>query len=211
MSKIPLGDIRDAKQTKDAIMLQSAILFAHRGYAAVSMKDIAKVIGINPSAIYYHFQGKEALFNAIIDNIKDLYLAFFCRTDNKINKANSYKDILDSLFSELKDIYQIFIFYGVSLISCEQFRNPHAREVFNDVYMKKGIEYAETLFNESIEKGWVKPFNTKALAVLFMNSVFTGSIMVTHADMKNNSAYDPEEMWNLVYDYMLNSVEANTI
>ena len=73
--------------------------------------------------------------------------------------------------------------------------------------MKMGVEYAEALFEASIENGWVKPFATKALAMLFMNSVYAGTIMVTHADMKNKPAYDPMMMFDAIYDYMLNSVE----
>lgn len=205
--KKPLANIEEASSTKEKIMLETAILFAHRGYKDVTIKDIAKRVGIGPSAIYHHYEKKEDIFADILENVKALYMNFFSRTDHKIEKATCFKDILDSLFAELMDIYQIFIYYGVSLIACEQFRDANARDIFNNTYMKKGIEYSETLFNASIEKGWVKPFNAKALAMFFMNSVYAGSIMTTHTDMKNEPAYDPKEMFGLIYDYILNSVE----
>jgi AcrR family transcriptional regulator len=38
-------------------------VFAGSGYAEASVEDIAKVAGVAPTAIYYHFGGKEELFN----------------------------------------------------------------------------------------------------------------------------------------------------
>src|SRR6476620_9883284 len=38
-------------------------VFAREGYAEASVEDIAKVAGVAPTAIYYHFGGKEELFN----------------------------------------------------------------------------------------------------------------------------------------------------
>lgn len=38
-------------------------VFSKQGYAEASVEDIAKVAGVAPTAIYYHFGGKEELFN----------------------------------------------------------------------------------------------------------------------------------------------------
>lgn len=38
-------------------------VFSREGYLAANLEDIAKVAGVAPTAIYYHFGGKEELFN----------------------------------------------------------------------------------------------------------------------------------------------------
>jgi AcrR family transcriptional regulator len=38
-------------------------VFAQQGYVEASVEDIAKSAGVAPTAIYYHFGGKEELFN----------------------------------------------------------------------------------------------------------------------------------------------------
>jgi AcrR family transcriptional regulator len=38
-------------------------VFSHEGYAAANLEDIARAAGVAPTAIYYHFGGKEELFN----------------------------------------------------------------------------------------------------------------------------------------------------
>ena len=47
--------------TKAAIGDAALMLFAQRGYAAVSVRDIADQVGIRQSAIYNHFPGKQAI------------------------------------------------------------------------------------------------------------------------------------------------------
>jgi len=42
-------------------------LFAERGYGGTSMREIVAAAGCTKPALYYYFDGKEALFRAIID------------------------------------------------------------------------------------------------------------------------------------------------
>lgn len=203
----PLIDITDTKNTRGRIMLEAAILFAHRGYAAVSVKDIAERVNIKPASIYNHFDSKEELFNIIVDKIKEVYLNYYERLEEQMNKAGDFSQVLDCLFAELKDVYHIFIYYGVSMINTEQFRNPRARAVFNDVLIKVGLDYLKAKFDECIARKWVKEFDTETLATLFMNSVLVGTLMRTHEDMRHKTAYDAQKMFASLQRYMLNSVE----
>ena len=40
-------------------------LFAELGYHAVTVKDVAKRIGVSPTLLHYHFNGKESIFEAV--------------------------------------------------------------------------------------------------------------------------------------------------
>ncbi|MDZ4701853.1 MAG: TetR/AcrR family transcriptional regulator [Rhodothermales bacterium] len=49
-------------------ILDAARALLHRdGYAGLSMRNIAGAIGYSATSIYLHFENKEALFNALID------------------------------------------------------------------------------------------------------------------------------------------------
>lgn len=202
-----LSDLAEAGDTKTKIMYEAAILFARRGYAAVSIRDIAKRVNIKPASIYNHFQGKEALYETIVDNIRDIYLGFYDRMEDKMSQVNSFEEVLNGLFSELIDVYHIYIYYGVSLITTEQFRDPKAREVFNDVLVRIGIDYSKGQFDQCIEKQWVKPFDTETMATMLMNNVIAGTLMRTHEHMKHQTAYDARNMFLALRRYMLDSVE----
>lgn len=205
--KHPLSSISEANTTKEKIMLEASIMFAQRGYAAVSMRDIAEKVNITHPSLYSHFASKEAIFEAILENIKGVYLTYYVRLEKKIRKAKNFEQVLDCLFAEVIDVYKIYIYYGFSMITTEQFRDEKANEVFNDVLVKVGIDYCKQKFDDCIQKGWVKDFDTETLATLFNNSVVMGTLMRTHEDMKQKTAYSARDMFIKLRRFMLHSVE----
>jgi len=48
--------------TKAHILKQAMQLFAQKGYAGVSMRDLAKASGIGVSGVYHHFPDKKTLY-----------------------------------------------------------------------------------------------------------------------------------------------------
>jgi AcrR family transcriptional regulator len=52
-------------------LLQSAMeLFASRGYAATSIREIVEAAGVTKPVLYYHFESKEGLFLALFDALQ---------------------------------------------------------------------------------------------------------------------------------------------
>lgn len=202
-----MADGGETGSTRDKIMLEAAILFAENGYAAVSVRDIAERVQIRSSSIYNHFESKEALFNAIVDRIGAIYMAFYDRVEEKLRQVSSFRAVLACLFAELLDVYDIFVYYGVSLICAEQFRNKKARDTYNHTIMQVGVAYAKDTFDICIKKGWVKAFDTLALAQLFMNSVLMGTLARTHESMQQEAPYKAAEMFLGLQRYILSSVE----
>jgi AcrR family transcriptional regulator len=54
---------------KEAILIAAAGLFSQKGYAAVSMRVLAREIGITPAALYHHYPDKEALYCAVLQYV----------------------------------------------------------------------------------------------------------------------------------------------
>lgn len=52
---------------KQQIIDQSKLIFAQLGYNKTTMDDIAETVGMKKNSIYYYFENKEALFNAIFE------------------------------------------------------------------------------------------------------------------------------------------------
>ena len=50
------------EETQQRLLDTAAEMFAQRGYAGVSMRDIAGAVGITQAAIYHHFENKDALY-----------------------------------------------------------------------------------------------------------------------------------------------------
>jgi TetR/AcrR family transcriptional regulator len=52
--------------TRDRILDEAATLFSTHGFAATSIRDIASAADLTPAALYNHFPGKEALYQAVL-------------------------------------------------------------------------------------------------------------------------------------------------
>lgn len=52
--------------TKEQIINVAEELFAERGYAGTSLRQVIKEAGVNLSAVHYHFGSKEELFRAVV-------------------------------------------------------------------------------------------------------------------------------------------------
>ena len=52
--------------TKERILQTALELFAHKGYEAVSVSDIAGALGLTKGALYRHFESKQAIFDGIL-------------------------------------------------------------------------------------------------------------------------------------------------
>jgi TetR/AcrR family transcriptional regulator len=51
---------------RDRILDAAEALFAERGFAGTSVRDLAARVGVTPGSLYNHFPGKEALYEAVL-------------------------------------------------------------------------------------------------------------------------------------------------
>jgi AcrR family transcriptional regulator len=54
---------------------EATALFAARGYAATSLEDVASASRVTRGAVYHHFAGKQALFEAVLDRQEERAMA----------------------------------------------------------------------------------------------------------------------------------------
>ena len=60
---------QEARNTRERILDAALERFAAQGYAATSLRQIAQAVGINESAIYAHFESKEAVFSTLCEQM----------------------------------------------------------------------------------------------------------------------------------------------
>lgn len=56
-----------AEATRTALVDAATTLFAEQGFAATSLEDVASAAQVTRGAVYHHFAGKQALFEAVLD------------------------------------------------------------------------------------------------------------------------------------------------
>ena len=85
----PRGVTPDSSKTKAAIERAAVTLFAQKGVDAVTTREIAAASGVSEGALYRHYQGKEALAEA-------LFYAIHQRLAREIRAAATNHDRLDA-------------------------------------------------------------------------------------------------------------------
>src|SRR3546814_17329514 len=65
------GPARDAQRTQQAILHAAQQIFAEKGFAAATVRDITARAGVNPSLVSRYFGGKLKLFEAALDAALD--------------------------------------------------------------------------------------------------------------------------------------------
>ncbi|MEZ5417532.1 MAG: helix-turn-helix domain-containing protein [Vicinamibacterales bacterium] len=62
--------VERSERSRTVILDAALELFSHRGYGATSMRDIAGRAGVSTGSVYHHFQDKEAVFLALLEQFK---------------------------------------------------------------------------------------------------------------------------------------------
>jgi AcrR family transcriptional regulator len=57
----------EAADIRAAILDAAEVLFAHKGYAAVSVREIAKAVKVTPAMVHYYFGSKLALLRQVLE------------------------------------------------------------------------------------------------------------------------------------------------
>ena len=119
--------------TKEIILEKSLVLFSTKGFEAVSIRDIAAEVGIGNSALYKHYASKQAIFDALVAELKEEYLQSCSFVSEKIRGVDAVKDACLKMFDYQTGNERIVRFRQILLI--EQFRNPHMRDLYREFFV----------------------------------------------------------------------------
>lgn len=202
-AQYPLPLIEAGSKTKEQILVEGTVLFAKKGYAAVSMRDLAEAIGIKPASLYNHFDSKEALWEAVLEQAFDLYTLYFRQLGEAIDQAETFQDVLELIFLEPKQWANEFTCYAFSVVQSEQFRDERASRIFNETFLSFSINFISDRFNRCIERGLAPKFDTGTIAAIIMHSVLIGINIKVHELMGRPLPYDHYQMMGDLQQFIL--------
>ena len=94
----------ESEKTKENILYISLKVFGQKGYNATKLSDIAKEAGLTRGAIYYHFNNKAELFDALLDIFnKKLHNVMQPIINSSINTIDKLKKSLKEYFILLEN------------------------------------------------------------------------------------------------------------
>ena len=166
---LPYSNI--GSKTKEHILIESTVLFALKGYSAVSMRDIAEKVGITAAALYNHFMSKEDLWEAVLNHVVHLYYLYHKHLDEALKDAKTLGDVIDLLFSEPKLMRNMFTCYGFGLLMKEHLSDAKAGALFREVMVEYGTSFIKKWLDRSVKAGMADPFDVETVSRIITSSV----------------------------------------
>lgn len=141
-------------------------LLAEKSYHGASIKLIAKKAGIATGTFYLYFRNKEALFNAIVEEMyTDLIQAIVsarAEHDNTLHKLQASMKAAIELFVQEQHLAKIFLV-----------QVPSASSVFHDVlvfFEDELISLTKKDLDEAVEEGLLEQQDTLVAAIAFVGT-----------------------------------------
>ena len=174
--------------TKNQILTVSLDLFSQKGYDGVSIREIAKIVGVRESAIYKHFTNKQEILNKIAEKMsQEIHEAYeklevpgVTATTSPTAPADfsaQYKKLSGKKVCDL--VWNIFqLFTGDTelakfrrLLMREQFNNKTFSECYNNFFLNGVLQAQSKTFLQLVKGGLFKKEDEKIIALHFYGPV----------------------------------------
>lgn len=167
--------------TKEKIIETALDLFSQRGYDGVSVRDIARAVGIRESSIYNHFESKQAIFDGIVDFCVQQSEVYFRQSALPFDVGDDpsvYKGIgVDCLQQLIEKTFSFFFddpwnarFRRLLLLS--QYTDLRCRDIYRQLYRDKCIQVQAYIFSALMDAGEFRREDPLAVAAEFHGPMF---------------------------------------
>ena len=176
---------------RERLIQAGTALFATKGYAATSVREIVARAGITKPVLYYHFKNKEGLFQSIMDGAA-------CLQDKIIAES---MDAEGSTLSRVTCLFQQF-FRGIGehrnitrMIHNLLFGPPQGAPDYDlDRFHRALVEAVESIYKKGLKQGDVREVDPSEAAYLILGTLD----FCVHLDLLHPEAYDPERPGRLL-------------
>lgn len=155
------------KGTREQIRDAAIDLFSQKGYDAVSIREIARAVGIRESSIYNHYKGKED----ILDSITGYFISELSKPDSNevpmevlLEKYGPEEFMIVSCKAYMERFKDERLGKVWRLISIELYRNKKVRDFFKTTMMSFPLLAWEQTFQKMMDLGYLRHCDAKLMA-----------------------------------------------
>lgn len=154
--------------TKEKILDAALVSFVENGYKGTNLRDFAAGIGLSKSALYRHYESKEAIWNALLDKMEAYYSERFGSPEHLPQIPISCEELLP-LVMHMVDftIHDEKVILTRKLLLTEQFHDDRIRRLATEHFMSDTKAIFKSIFEKMIEAGLLIEENPDLLALTF--------------------------------------------
>lgn len=153
------------QQAKESLFSAAVALFAEKGYASTSVREIVASAGVTKPVLYYYFESKEGLFRTILDWAGE-------------QQEIVLRKVLDTPGTALQRMIHLYrlLYEGVrengnlfKMIHNLVFGPPQGAPPYDtEQYHRRMVDAIKAIYLRGLSKGEVKDADPEEVAILLM-------------------------------------------
>ena len=161
-----------ANDTKERILEAALEMFSQKGYAGTNIRELSASLGLVKSGVYKHYESKEAIWNALLDQMIAYYADHFGSADHLPPVPDSLEE-LTRLTMHMVDItvHDEKIIMTRKVLTLEQYRDVRARELATKHFLTGLTEMFTRIFTGMMDKGLIRRDDPAMLAFAYTSPI----------------------------------------
>ena len=157
-----------AKDTKERILTTALEMFSRNGYAGTSLRELAAALGLVKSAMYRHFESKEAIWNALLDAMIAYYGERFGSPENLPPVPDSPEGLVQMTMRMVNfTVRDEKVVMTRKVLAIEQFRDTRALALAGRHFLTGLTEMFTPVFAGMMDRGLLKRDDPEMLAFAY--------------------------------------------
>lgn len=163
-----LGGVFMAKDTKERILAAALEMFSQNGYAGTNIRELSESLGLVKSAMYRHFESKDAIWNTLLDELIAYYGEHFGSSEHLPPVPDSLEGLVTMTMQMVNfTVHDEKVIMTRKLLTLEQFRDDRARDLATKHFLTGLTEMFTQVFTGMMDKGLLRKDDPKMLAFTY--------------------------------------------
>ena len=157
-----------ANDTKERILVAALEMFSQNGYAGTNIRELSASLGLVKSGVYKHFESKEAIWNALLDQMITYYADHFGSAERLPPVPDSLEGFVTMTMQMVNfTVHDEKVIMTRKVLTLEQFRDSRARELATKHFLTGLTDIFTRIFTSMMNKGLLRKDDPKMLAFAY--------------------------------------------
>jgi TetR/AcrR family transcriptional regulator, mexJK operon transcriptional repressor len=172
-SKKVLPKPKKSKQTRAQALLEAERLYNLGGYEAINLQTIAEAVGVTKAALFYHFESKQALFVALLEEMLKRYSQMIGSSVGEAKGSSEAQFLALSLALSKQPMFDAFRFLRSEQQHLSAAQQTQLQHSCNELLFRP----IKRAFALALERGEISNVNINTTSSLFLGFCVLASSM----------------------------------
>ena len=161
-----------ANDTKERILEAALEMFSQNGYAGTNIRELSASLGLVKSGVYKHYESKEAIWNALLDQMIAYYADHFGSAEHLPPVPNTLEELIRLTMHMVNiTVHDEKIIMTRKVLTLEQYRDVRARELATKHFLTGLTEMFTRIFAGMMDKGLLRKDDPEMLAFAYTTPI----------------------------------------